>query len=141
MTSDITGVRDTMDGVTMQLAILVQAAQNGGSTVPPATIGIPPSTTDPRHIHRQPSDACPAGQLATQAQVIPPPAELRADANKHGFVDANIKREEMSHQKSDGKASFINDIFADRLIGKPYMFIERVGVRTLKEKLDQGCQG
>ena len=68
----------------------------------------------------------------------PPPAQaqLRALANAGGYVDDNIRQEEMAHKKVDGKSVFMNDIFAERPIGKPYMYVQRDGVRTLKEKLE-----
>ena len=142
MKTDIDGVKDSMLAVNTQLAFLVRAAQDKGSnnktTHETSSRGRTPSCTPNDHIGTKvmahTNDATvPRPPTAT---AIPPPKELRAQADAAGFIEQHIQKEEMGHQRADGKNPFISDIFTEKLIGKPYMFMEREGVRTLKEKLD-----
>lgn len=136
MRSDIEGVKDTMDTVTSQLAILVSAT----TEKPPPSSNQAPDSQQGTHVAVAPTHVNKNSHVNTptegQRELMPPPAALRQQANENGFIDLHIKKEEMSHPRSDGKSPFINDIFTEKLIGKPYMFLEREGVRTLKEKLD-----
>ena len=142
MKTDIDGVKDSMLAVNTQLAFLVRAAQdkdsNNKTSQEASSHGRTPNSTSNdgtgMKVLAQPTNATNGGPVP--GAVIPPPKELRAQANADGFVDRHIKMEEMGHQRADGKNPFISDIFTEKLIGKPYMFMEREGVRTLKEKLD-----
>ena len=80
MRSDIRGVKDTMDGVTAQLAILVEAAMEAASKPSKTDKGAPqksirsklhPSNMQP---HGQPSDTPTSEATGGAGTVFPPPA-------------------------------------------------------------------
>ena len=78
-------------------------------------------------------------QRAVQDQeclTLPPPRTLRQQANKDGYVDAQLAREELRVAHTDGKSSVLTDIFITKLIAKPYMYVDRDGLHTIKQKLD-----
>ena len=143
MRSDLQGVKASMEGVNLQLAILVSAAQkeDKSSQGYRQTTSLHPPHDANRSVvtpsvYAQPSDSHLITTGGQPDNNTPLPADLRKAATVSGFIDANLRREEMAHVKSEGKNPFTSDIFTDKLIGKPYMFIQRDGVRTLKDKLD-----
>ena len=133
MRSDLQGVKASMEGVNLQLAILVSAAQKDATDNTPKIEENPTKATTKS---TQPPHGTLAINNTAHNKRTPTPGDLRKAAATTGFVDFHLKKEEMSHVKSDGKNPFICDIFTEKLIGKPYMFIAREGVRTLKEKME-----
>lgn len=65
-------------------------------------------------------------------QGIPPPAQLRAQENSDGELDRMFSREEFRMNSANGK----NQLCSEGQIVKPYMYIEREGIQTLRQKLD-----
>lgn len=63
---------------------------------------------------------------------LPPPTELVRHENRDGHIDALLDREDYAGASSQGKPPASND----QLFMKPYMFIEREGVQTIRQKLD-----
>lgn len=63
---------------------------------------------------------------------LPPPAQLRAEENVDGELDRMFSREEFRVNPTSGK----NQLCSEGQIVKPYMYLERAGVQTLKQKLD-----
>lgn len=64
--------------------------------------------------------------------VLPPPALLRAQENEEGELDRMFSREEYRMNPTAGK----NPLCSEGQLTKPYMYIERAGIQTLKQKLD-----
>lgn len=84
----------------------------------------------------------PRAATATDTQVItlhdstvsqlPPPHVLRAEENRYGAVDRLVMKEDLRMGTGHGKPHNNHDIG----IPKPFMYVEREGVETLKQKLD-----
>lgn len=90
-----------------------------------AALSQPPRNT-PRN-HRQPA-ATPNELPST----MPNPAQLVSHQNRDGLIDAQMAREEYSAGHTPGKASANGDI----LFHKPYVYLDREGVQTERQKLD-----
>lgn len=89
------------------------------------------SASNPR---TQSSSQAPVTQQA-QAQLLglPPPVELRREENHSGHVDAIVAQEDYRQPAGNGKTqSNISDI----AFYKPYMFLDRENLETIKERLD-----
>lgn len=74
------------------------------------------STAQPSHRHRAPDNVS---------------RQMSMDA----YVQAEMDRDKF-HYQATGKNSFINDINSPRIISKPYMYLYREGVNTVKQKLE-----
>lgn len=62
---------------------------------------------------------------------LPPPTQMVREENRHGQIDRLIAKEDFRPTSSHGKPSH----FENGMI-KPYFYIDREGVQTLKQKLD-----
>lgn len=70
-----------------------------------------------------------------QAQLLglPPPVDLRREENHAGRIDAIVAREDYQQPAGNGKTqSNLSDI----TFYKPYMFLDRENLETMKERLD-----
>ena len=125
--SDIQGVTTLIQGMAIQLDSLTKVHKSAGdrSLLPDQA---PAIITPPV----QPS---PGAVGAVQEDTIPTPRQLRESMNKDGYIDKQLAREALKHDKVEGKNMLLNDNLADNPITKPYMFLERPGLNTLKEKL------
>lgn len=63
---------------------------------------------------------------------LPPPQVLRAEENRDGMIDRLLAREEYRPVAGQGK----NVLNPDAGISKPYMFVEKDGVLTIRQNLD-----
>lgn len=97
--------------------------QAGGSNV---DIGVsPPSRgyTSTRMTHDSPLD--------TSISVLPTPSVLRREENRHGHIDRMLEREDFVQANSNsGKPTH------DTPMCKPYMFLERDGYETVKQRAE-----
>lgn len=63
---------------------------------------------------------------------LPPPSEIVREQNRDGHIDRQIAREEYSAPAGNGKVTSIND----NGFMKPYMYLDREGIQTVRQKLD-----
>lgn len=66
------------------------------------------------------------------ASGLPPPTQLRQQENVDGELDRLFSREEYRTNPATGK----NHLYSEGQIVKPYMYVEREGIETIKQKLD-----
>ena len=66
----------------------------------------------------------------------PTAADLFRLPGASNFVNHQLMKEAYQPQATDGKAMFINNPFQKQLLAKPYMYLERTGCTTLRQKLD-----
>lgn len=71
-------------------------------------------------------------QKETEAGSIPPPAELRRMENREGAVDRLVAREDYRPSAAYGKTRETHESG----IMKPYMYVDKEGCETAKQKLD-----
>ena len=127
-----------------QLEVLVKNAECAPDTTrakpgskPHVQQSAPPSRS-PTVVRAPPTAATQEGAVGGTAYSphdLPPPKQLREEMNRDGYVDMQLRKESLKHEKIDGKSHFLNDLLNDNLIAKPYMFLERPGLNTLKDKL------
>ena len=70
------------------------------------------------------------------AEAPPPPRRLRQEVNKGGYVDTLMQQENFRPGHVEGKTQLAPDIFTETLLAKPYMYVNREGCATLKQKLE-----
>ena len=75
-------------------------------------------------------------QRPAQEVAFPAPRQLRQEQNEGGYVDLIIQQERFRPPTVEGKTHLAPDIFTESLLPKPYMYVSREGVSTLKQKLD-----
>ena len=75
------------------------------------------------------------GQDGHFAETRPPPVDPRAPRYSD-FVAEQLRREEFDVPRSDEGKTLASDMFIPELIPKPYMYLDRPGLSTLKKKLD-----
>lgn len=90
--------------------------------------GQPPSETHSVH----PSSRPPLTSGPQPAPALPPPAILVREQNQDGHLDRAMAREEYKAGASRGKHHSFNELG----MAKPYMFVFREGLQTVKQKLD-----
>ena len=73
-----------------------------------------------------------AGRM--QPQTPRRPTTDRADVDD--FIQQQLHREEFNIPRADDGKAFSADFFVTKLIPKPYMYVVRPGLNTLKKKLD-----
>ena len=100
-------------------------------------LGAISSQSAPTRQARQPA---PSGPQATHhgrhyREVRPSPVDPRAPTYTD-YVAEQLRREEFSVQRNDEGKTLASDMFIRELIPKPYMYITRPGLGTLKKKLD-----
>lgn len=92
-------------------------------------------------VPRQPAPAIPQVQMPSrtaayatphQTPLLPPPATLVREQNQDGQLDQAMTREAYRGTTSRGKHYTYNEMG----MAKPYMFIFREGLQTVKQKLD-----
>ena len=66
---------------------------------------------------------------------VDPPWRPYCPPDRDAFVRAHLEKERMEIPPQDGK-TMAGDIFVQRLIPKPHMFIDRLEGKTLKQKMD-----
>lgn len=71
----------------------------------------------------------------TQAQLLglPTPVELRREENQGGRVDMMVSQEDYRQPTGNGKTQ---NTTSDTVFYKPYMFLDREDLETVKERLD-----
>ena len=75
------------------------------------------------------------GRGSPYSEVRPTPVDPRATRHSD-FVTEQLRREEFAVPRSDEGKTLASDMFIRELIPKPYMYLERPGLGTLKKKLD-----
>ena len=113
--NDMGQVKRKVDNIDAKLDLILAAAN-------PAT-----RTSTPRR---------PASKRDGQAQSLPPPRRLLQEENADGYVDQILQQERFRPAQVEGKAHLASDAFIENLIPKPYMYVSREGVQTLKQKLE-----
>lgn len=63
---------------------------------------------------------------------LPPPSQLRAEENLDGELDRMLSREDYRINPATGKSQ----LCSEGQIVKPYMYVEREGIETIRQKLD-----
>lgn len=93
------------------------------------------TTTQPRVAPQPPSTIQSPPSQQTQAQLLglPPPAELRREENHAGQVDNMVAQEDYRQPTGNGKAQNNN---SETVFYKPYMFLDRENLETVKGRLD-----
>ena len=109
-------VRGKVDNMDSKLDILIAAA----------TPAIPASTPRPRQ----------SADTSFREDSLPAPQRLRRDLNRTGYVDRILQEEKFRVPHVEGKVHLASDVFIDSLLPKPYMYVTRENVHTLKQKLD-----
>ena len=130
--ADVAHVKSKIGDVDAKLDILLSA-----TNFRPVKASTPPGLPTPR----TPWTHTPAPGLRdptpTQTEyALPHPRILRHQQNREGYVDEMIRRERFVQPQVDGKARISSNIYAENEMPKPYMYISREGIQTLKQKLD-----
>lgn len=147
VTESNSAMDNKLDRVLASLAAIEARSSVGSNIAPPVS-----NVTEVDTIQDTPAGAHPApppraAQVASQgaaAAVAPVPAPRRANhalpapndivtqENRDGYIDALMAREEYTGATTQGKTSCNNDV----VFMKPYMFIEREGIQTFRQKLE-----
>lgn len=90
-----------------------------------------PLTADTQNLTSAPAETENIPRHQNPGQNIPPPASLIREENRHGYLDSLIAREEFRPAPTNGKHQS-----RESGIVKPYFYIEREGIQTVKQKLD-----
>ena len=75
-------------------------------------------------------------QQSSRDDRLPHPRRLHMEADRDGYVEKLLQEERFVTPHTEGKAQHMSDIFTECVIPKPYMYVEREGAQTLKQKLD-----
>jgi hypothetical protein len=75
------------------------------------------------------------------ADTIPPLAHLRREQDFDGYIAQQLATEEMADHPTDGKSAIVNDIYAKKMIAKPYMYMDRGRVHPQTETGQEGDHG
>ena len=70
---------------------------------------------------------------------LPPPTRLRKTQNHDGYVDRILDSDKFITPRVKGKREIHDDMFTERDMPKPYMYIQREECQTPKQKLDIRC--
>jgi hypothetical protein len=98
----------------------------------------PPSRRRGTPTHRRPTaDRRTRSHRDTHPHPVPTPQELKRTGAVTDYIQQQLAAEAMRPQPTEGKSAIFTDIFAKKLIAKPYMYMEREGVSTLRQKLDK----
>lgn len=130
----ITGLYSRMD--TMMKAISDMSSQF--SQVNSPRNGNQVSASAPTQpVARPPSDDIQQVALVQQGQAqllgLPAPPQLRREENHAGQVDTMVSQEDYRQPTGNGKTQTIT---SDTTFYKPYMFLDRENLETVKERLD-----
>ena len=68
--------------------------------------------------------------------LLPPPRQLRREANYDGYVDRMARADRFAPPVANGKNLDINE----QPMRKPYMYIQRESCQTVKQKLEVRCE-
>ena len=115
---DVGLVNSKVDNIDAKLDLLIAAANPSRHS------------STPRRPHPGPVP------LSPTATHLPPPRQLRQDANRTGYVDHMLEEEKFRAHPVEGKTHLAPDIFTESLLPKPYMYATREGCTTLKQKLE-----
>lgn len=63
---------------------------------------------------------------------MPAPADMARQENRDGYIDSLLAREDYAGESTQGKTPCTSD----NVFMKPYMFIEREGIQTTRQKLE-----
>lgn len=70
-------------------------------------------------------------------QDVQQPSALMSQYGHHDFLQQELDREDYQREESSGKHThFLPDIYATKILAKPYMYLETDSATTLKQKLD-----
>lgn len=91
----------------------------------------------------QPTKGSHTHPSATSGSTIPPrpahkkrvPDNVSREVSMEEYVHREMEKDSF-HYNPAGKTSFVNDINSARIMSKPYMFMYREGVHTIKQKLE-----
>ena len=133
---DVTGIKGEVQGMNQKLMKIMEFMQP--VHIPKAAGGIGSGTSPTPTQHPAPLTIA---QVDTQPHTqpgmgLPPPTVLKSLPQHQDFVEAQLRREELQHQPTEGKLHFVSDILAPKALVKPYMFLEKSGMSTLKQKLE-----
>ena len=78
----------------------------------------------------------PGGGIPPPPPSLPTPSSLRGPGYDE-YVLEQLRREDFYAQRVDDGKGFTNDIFNKTLAPKPFMYLDRPGVNTIKKKLEQ----
>lgn len=92
-----------------------------------------PATSHNRHVPRNDNDSFLVFNSGDDIEHLPPPAVLRREENRRGVIDDMLRREEYQPATGSGKSV---KVLNDWAMPHPYMYIEKEGCDTQKEKLD-----
>ena len=119
------------------------AAMAGPGRAPQRTTRLPASGRQQAHV-ATPASAVhtpfhwAAAAMHTPAGIPPPPPSFLQPASLQGpayddYVLVQLRKEEFYAQRVDDSKGFVNDIYTKVLDPKPYMYLNRPGVNTLKK--------
>ena len=135
--NDIGGMRGQMNEVNLKLGQLLSNMETGP---PPQRSSTPASKRPSRTmLHPVEGDATQASAPDAGAQEglnLPTPSVIKRLPQHQHFIAHHLKQEELQHRPTDGKLHFVGNILAPHPIAKPYMFLEKEGMSTLKQKLE-----
>ena len=113
---ELAAVRDSVGDIHSKLDSVMEALSQRAQE-PPLTVGMPSPHLDDTPPHR-------------------PKSARRHTETKQDFIDRHLEREAFQAPRTDGKAAFINDIYVNNMIAKPYMYVNKPSCPTLKKKLE-----
>lgn len=142
-------VEGRMDGMDAKLDFIVSALGKDNATVHNNTVTPCSEAQTPRGSGTQREGRQPAVQQVTRDTApvtpappvlaplcpLPPPAALVAEQNKEGALDAVMSRQNFKQSENSGKTVS----YGESGMPKPYMFLEREGLQTNRQKLDLRC--
>ena len=122
---DVGSLKSKVNSIDTKLDLLLSSAGFGA----PTAASTPPRPSRP---------ARGGGERRTPGadNTLPPPRQLRRTENEDGYVDDMLRKERFVPLHSEGKNHLATDIFSDSVMPKPYMYVNRDGVTTLKQKLE-----
>ena len=116
---DVGLVTDRVKNMDEKLDVLLAAITSQPQSSTPRRARDPPQKSQPEH-----------------GDTLPPPRRLHEEVNAGGYVDLLLQQEKFRPPAVDGKTHLAPDIFVNTLLPKPYMYVTREGVTTVKQKLD-----
>ena len=122
-------VKKEVQGINSKLDMLIGATLKKSN---PVSHSMPPRPPTQREVHETRfDDTIPYNPL-------PDPVQLRSAANQDGYVNTMVDRARFAPPQHKGKSQMFYDN-TEHDMPKPYMYIQREGCQTDKQKLEVRC--
>lgn len=139
--ADVTKLKADVGSINGKLDEVLEAMARMSTRFPPAR------QHDAQHKNTSATDRDSDGaSSAAQNDKSPQSRQTQTSAsNTHHVVDAQLSLDEFVHRESqrdrfeashNGRNNFSSDAFLNRIIAKPYMYLSRDGISSVKQKLD-----